>query len=138
MKISQLSKCLTFWAAISLQFFGMFLSVVHLYSSRPFQRAIVELCRRQGSKVIEETDDGRRTDDKVTYKAVFFQKRAKKQNFYPFSDQQKFSKKIPFNSITTLIVTSAAHDPTLNYKFLMVIVVSVSALTSSHQANLPM
>jgi hypothetical protein len=69
----------------------MFLSVAHLYSSRPFQRAIVELCERQGSKVIEETDgrttDGR-TDDKVTYKAVFFQKRAK--NILQMTCQKRF------------------------------------------------
>jgi hypothetical protein len=45
-----------------LTFFGMLLSVAHLYSSRTFQRAIVELCRRQGSKVIEGTTDGRQSE----------------------------------------------------------------------------
>jgi hypothetical protein len=50
-------------------------SVLHIYFLRTFQRAIVELIKRQGLKVYEETD--RRTDDKVTYEAVFFQKRAK-------------------------------------------------------------
>jgi hypothetical protein len=45
------------------------LSILHIYSSRPFQRAIVELIKRQGSKVINRT-----TDDKMRCKAVFLKK----------------------------------------------------------------
>jgi hypothetical protein len=67
------------------------LSVLQIYASRPFQRAIVELIKRQGSKVIEGTTDPdeRQTDDKVKYKAVFFQKRTKKKTTHQ-REKKKF------------------------------------------------
>jgi hypothetical protein len=42
--------------ASSLVFQYFEIKVARLYSLRPFQRAIVELCLRQNSKVIETTD----------------------------------------------------------------------------------
>jgi hypothetical protein len=57
------------------------MSIAHLYTSRPFQQAIVELCRRQGLKVIEDTDgrttDGRQSDIQIGF---FFQNRTKNEH----------------------------------------------------------